>query len=295
MTHAKGLVKATVTSHSHQNKSRTSVVMKNGCFYVDHNRFVFFYTKTWNVSTKSTNSPSWINLHPLKLHQLQWSDTLGHHDEGHGHRMWPGDCSAGRQRWLLSGALGRWNFISHEAVRDPFLQLELAASLAEAANLDVFTQLQVIVRLAALDNYDRFIWWWWWWWWFEQDQLNRFEGFKLYREQNQALQRLCVSLSWTFYIVMLELNRFLPAMATRKANLSSLAKSWFRWSLHTSLLKAITSVPKRWDCGTLSRFFATLMMIQVYISLMTRKVIDAIKDPSTLDDKDYYGNKRSSA
>ena len=37
------------------------------------------------------------------------------------------------------------------------LQLELAASLAEAANLDVFTQLQVIVRLAALDNYDRFI------------------------------------------------------------------------------------------------------------------------------------------
>jgi hypothetical protein len=25
---------------------------------------------------------------------------------------------------------------------------------------------------------------------------------------------------------------------------------------------------------------------------MTRKVIDAIKDPSTLDDKDYYGNKR---
>jgi hypothetical protein len=42
-------------------------------------------------------------------------------------------------------------------VRDPFLQLELAASLAEAANLDVFTQLQVIVRLAALDNYDRFI------------------------------------------------------------------------------------------------------------------------------------------
>lgn len=34
-------------------------------------------------------------------------------------------------------------------------------------------------------------------------------------------------------------------------------------------------------------------MIQVYISLMTRKVIDAIKDPSTLDDKDYYGNKRS--
>jgi hypothetical protein len=37
------------------------------------------------------------------------------------------------------------------------LQLELAASLAEAANLDVFTQLQVIVRFAALDNYDRFI------------------------------------------------------------------------------------------------------------------------------------------
>ena len=37
------------------------------------------------------------------------------------------------------------------------LQLKLAASLAEAANLDVFTQLQVIVRLAAVDNYDRFI------------------------------------------------------------------------------------------------------------------------------------------
>ncbi len=36
------------------------------------------------------------------------------------------------------------------------LQLELAASLAEAANLDVFTQLQVILGLAALDNYDRF-------------------------------------------------------------------------------------------------------------------------------------------
>ena len=37
---------------------------------------------------------------------------------------------------------------------------------------------------------------------------------------------------------------------------------------------------------------AFLISLQVYISLMTRKVIDAIKDPSTLDDKDYYGNKR---
>ena len=38
--------------------------------------------------------------------------------------------------------------------------------------------------------------------------------------------------------------------------------------------------------------FRMLTLSQVYISLMTRKVIDAIKDPSTLDDKDYYGNKR---
>jgi DNA-directed RNA polymerase III subunit RPC2 len=37
---------------------------------------------------------------------------------------------------------------------------------------------------------------------------------------------------------------------------------------------------------------ACITHAQVYISLMTRKVIDAIKDPSTLDDKDYYGNKR---
>ena len=83
-----GFVKATVTSHSHQNKSRTSVVMKNGCFYVDHNRF-------------QTNQ---LHLFFLIAPQLQRSYSSSHHDEGDGHRVWSGDRAARWKWWLLPGS-----------------------------------------------------------------------------------------------------------------------------------------------------------------------------------------------
>lgn len=30
----------------------------------------------------------------------------------------------------------------------------------------------------------------------------------------------------------------------------------------------------------------------IYVALMVRRIIQGMRDPSTLDDKDYYGNKR---
>lgn len=72
-------------------------------------------------------------------------------------------------------------------------------------------------------------------------------------------------------------------------------KNWSKSLWLTCPSKDTTFAQKR--CGSTKPIplFGSflLIMIQVYISLMTRKVIDAIKDPSTLDDKDYYGNKRS--
>ncbi len=167
----KGFVKATVTSHSHQNKSRTSVVMKNGCFYVDHNSF---------------NDPI-----PLAI-MMKAMGT---------------ECD--QEIVQLVGS-------------DDFYQLELAASLAEAANLDVFTQLQALNYIG--------------------NKIKPSKGFVYGNKKSKSELAREKLVQVVVAHVPIEGHNFRP--------------------------KA------------------------VYISLMTRKVIDAIKDPSTLDDKDYYGNKR---
>lgn len=126
-------------------------------------------------------------------------------------------------------------------------------------------------------------------------RAHLFAGLELHRKQNQTLQRLCVSpLIILRMFVTFKLKTSLVT-ATKKANLSSPVKNWFKLLSLTCPSKDTIFAQKR--CGPTKQkaLFGSflLIMIQVYISLMTRKVIDAIKDPSTLDDKDYYGNKRS--
>jgi hypothetical protein len=139
--------------------------MKNGCFYVDHNRcFPAIIVSTIcvyvNLLGDSFNDPI-----PLAI-MMKAMGT---------------ECD--QEIVQLVGSDDFYQVSSQIVpcsvhVTLTSLQLELAASLAEAANLDVFTQLQV--RVVSLYRQFRLL-------------AHPFAGFELHRKQNQTLERLRVN------------------------------------------------------------------------------------------------------
>ncbi len=131
LTQCVGFVKATVTSHSHQNKSRTSVVMKNGCFYVDHNRCFLFPSFTTMRHSHATSRCSFNDPIPLAI----MMKAMGTECDQEIVQLVGSD-----DFYQVTFACAFYKTLWHLTCE----QLELAASLAEAANLDVFTQMQVV-------------------------------------------------------------------------------------------------------------------------------------------------------
>jgi hypothetical protein len=138
-----------------------------------------------------------------------------------------------------------------------FWQLELAASLAEAANLDVFTQLQVVVVVVVvvvlvvmvmvmvvmvMVMVVMAV------------HLDPVLGVNLHRKQDQALQRLRVRLLHLVICSVLLQSSFCLVTATKKANQSWRVKNLCKLLLHTCPSKATTSAPKQCDTNKSVRF-----------------------------------------
>lgn len=62
--------------------------------------------------------------------------------------------------------------------------------------------------------------------------------------------------------------------------------------LHTLNIPAHLLSPFRSVTPPPSSCFSAVWLQAIYIGLMVRRMFYAMRDPSALDDKDYYGNKR---